>query len=52
MQQETDLENIRALHSALVTKRATLDHELVVSFWLLFKGLKPVVPIGARAGAA
>src|SRR6266571_1206996 len=25
MQQETDPENIRALHSALVTKRATLD---------------------------
>ena len=25
MQQETHIENIRALHSALVTKRATLD---------------------------
>ena len=25
MKQETHIENIRALHSALVTKRATLD---------------------------
>jgi hypothetical protein len=26
--------------------------EMIVSFWLLFKGLRPVEPIQAQAGAA